>query len=646
MGLVLPRWGGGEVDRRAAPLIPPPAVRVAIVVPIIAALAYAWTQGPVTDRSLFAALAAIIAVAAAVPVVRPWLPVGRDPDTTLRFDVLAQALSVVAGTAAGSALLVSAIEVDVEPFAALFALVLVVGAYTFPRPLRSFLLGWTVAAWLATMWLGGVDELTTLTLHLGGAVLTIAATTRSSTVLSRSLAAEERSRRVAEQHARLLSSVARTNTLDPDQVLRAIVDGLLQVGFASAAVRELDHERRVARLVEGAARFDLELAEELGFDDGDFGRVARSGEPALLRSASTDPRNHLGLPLQDLLTLPLIDHGVVRATVTAGTADDPVTEEMLDAARFLAEQASDALARARAYREDHRTVEELQRLDVRTQDFISTASHELRTPLTVVQGLGQTLLSRWHDLDGDRRRDLLDRIESNAERLAAMVRSLLDTSAMESGALQPSTAPVSVRSTVTALLHRLTGVLAEHTVSVAVEADLTVEVDPGLFEHVLENLLTNAVKHTPSGTAIDVIGRRQHERAIVSVRDDGPGIAPDDLPHVLDRFYRGGDPTRRESGGLGLGLALAREVVEAHGGQLGVVSRRGEGTTFSFDLPLAEAPSSSDASSVSSSDVSAALSTAPRSEASADPSPPDPGSASSSGPGSSRSAPSGSVEPR
>ncbi len=618
---------GAEDDWRAASVLTSSATRFAIVVPVIGSLAYAGAAAPVADGSLFVGLAAVIVVLAVVPLIRPWLPIAAETDAAPRFDVVWQVLSVVGGTTAGSALLVYASDIEVEPFAALFALLLVVGAYAFPRPLRPFLLAWTVVVWLATMWLGGVDELEVLMLHLGGAVLTIAATTRSSTVLSRSLVAEERSRRAAEQHARLLSSVARTNTLDPDQVLRATVDGLLEVGFASAAVRELDHERRVARLVEGAARFDLKLAEELGFDDGDFGQVARSGQPAVLRSAKTDPRNHLALPLRDLLTLPLLDGGVVRATVTAGTADAPVTEEMLDAARFLAEQASDALVRARAYREDHRTVGELQWLDVRTQDFISTASHELRTPLTVVQGLGQTLLDHWQELDADRRRDLLDRIESNAERLATMVRSLLDTSAVESGALQPSTVPVSVRPTVTALIHRLSGVLVDHPVTVTVEPDLTVEVDPGLFEHVLENLLANAVKHTPPGTTVHVVGRRQHERAIVSVRDDGPGIAPDDLPHVLDRFYRGGDPTRREAGGLGLGLALAREVVEAHGGQLGVVSRRGEDTTFSFDLPLAVAPSPSDASPETV--------PASRSVSSAEPSP-----------SGSWSSGSGSVEPR
>lgn len=111
------------------------------------------------------------------------------------------------------------------------------------------------------------------------------------------------------------------------------------------------------------------------------------------------------------------------------------------------------------------------------------------------------------------------------------------------------------------------------------------QVDPGLWQHVLENLLTNVSKHTPTGTRVSIAARVIGGRTVIEVADDGPGIDAQDLPHVLDRFYRGGDPNRRSTSGLGLGLALAQEIVQAHGGVLEVESDRGQGTRFSFDVP-------------------------------------------------------------
>ena len=582
-------WLGRPDEHRGSDLLVRPTIWAAALLPAAAAAGYVAAAARVTDATLFVTLLGLVALLVTVSVVRPWAWASSADDARARrVAVFWQAFALALATGLTPVLLNAALEIEVQVFSGLFVLVLVLGVHAFAAGLRALLLAWTLTTWLLTLWWGGVHEPELLLLHLGGGLLAIVATHRSSDVLSRSLRGEAAQRQDAERWARLLGSVGKTNSLDPDEVLRATVDGLLEIGFSIAAIRELDHEAHVARLVEGAARMDVSLVEEVDLDDGEFSAVVDSGRPSLIRRADRDPRNRRHLPVRDLLYLPLFDDGAVHATVSAGSSHEPITDQMLAAAELLAEQASDALARARAHREDTRTVAELRRLDERTQDFVSTVSHELRTPLTVVQGLGRTLLDRWHDLTPDQRRDLLDRIEANADRLGAMVRSLLDTSAMESGALQLAPTAVEVGSTVDALRHRLGAELDDHPVDVDVEPGLAVKVDRGLFEHVLENLVTNAVKHTAAGTPITVSARRQHERAVVLVRDEGQGIAADDLPHVLERFYRGGEPTRRTAGGLGLGLALAREVVEAHGGQLGVVSRLDEGTVFSFDVPLAD----------------------------------------------------------
>jgi signal transduction histidine kinase len=587
---------GADGDRLAAELLRRPTVRAALLLPVLVVVGYAVSNGRIVDRGLFVSLSVLIGVISLVASVRPWDLVPLDPARARRWEVAWYVVSVVIGVTAVAPYLVVALDVEVEIFAGIFALALIIGVFVFPPRLRPWLLAWVVIVWLAIVWWDGLRDPAILALNLGGALLVIAATGRSSRILSRSLATEAAAHEAAEQRARLLASLLRTNTLDPDEVLRATADGFLDVGFDGAVIRTVEHERAVARLVEGAARFRLTLDGEVGLDQGEIRTVVETGRPSWLRDVHHDQARVGELPARELLTLPLMDGDTVHAVVEALTVEGVISDPMAELARLLASQAGAALVRARAYRADALAVAQLQHLEVRTQDFVSTVSHELRTPLTVVQGLGQTLLTRWDDIAPEQRQDLLDRIGSNTDRLSTMVNSLLDTSALESGQLQPQPSPVRLREAVEQLLHRSVVLADERSVDVLIDDDLTIEVDRGLFEHVLENLLMNTVVHTPSGTQVTIRGRRQYARAIVTVSDEGPGIATVDLPYVLDRFYRGGDPSQRSSGGLGLGLALAREVVEAHGGHLGVVSRVGEGTTFSFDVPLA-GPSTGAASS-------------------------------------------------
>jgi threonine aldolase/nitrogen-specific signal transduction histidine kinase len=426
---------------------------------------------------------------------------------------------------------------------------------------------------------------------IGGGMLVVVATVRVADGLVASLREANRARQESERRASLLSTVLRTNSLDPQDVLRATTSGLMEAGLDVAVIRTIDHERRVAVLVDGVARDDVDLEQEITIDEGPIAECIRLGRQ--LRFDRSDTRPGFGRwspaePLQGCVLIPLFDDGEVSAVAAGASSSGPVTDQQVEAAELLAGQAARALARAGRFDADRRTLAELRRLDVRTQDFVSTVSHELRTPLTVIDGLGRTLLSRWDDLDEGRRSDLLRRISANAERLSAMVRSLLDSSTLESGEFELERVVVPLRSSLDALLHRLASVTADHPVRVDVDPALQVEVDPNLFEHVLENLLANVAKHTPRGTRVEVCATRiDGDRVEVSVTDQGPGIAAADVPHVLDRFYRGGEPDRRPSGGLGLGLALSSQIVQAHGSELRVVSGEGEGTRFSFEVPAA-----------------------------------------------------------
>jgi signal transduction histidine kinase len=559
-----------------------PVVKAAITIPSVAALMYGVWAARIADLELFVALVVAAMLLAGVAVARPWR--GEHAEALERAW---QTLSGTVGVGMAAPLLIAALETDVERFSLLFALVAVVGAYSYPDRLRTPLSVWLMLVWAATLWWGGVDDPARLTLHLGGGLLILGTSVRTADALSAAIGIEAATRIEAEQRAQLLSSVLRTNSLRPEDVLDAVVVGLEQAGFDAVAIREHDPEAGTLRLVVGSDGMqELGLPPELPVERGGLSGIAlETGRPVVVDDYTQHPAAiQPERPLQGVIAVPVDGEGGIRAVVLGARRDGAISAVQREAILLLSEQAGRALARASAFEEDRRTVADLRRLEVRTQDFISTVSHELRTPLTVIQGLGQTLPRRWDDLDADRRADLLGRIDANAERLAVMVRSLLDTSALEEGRLDLRPERVVLRPLIDRLLHRLASVTAAHPVEVHIDPTLEIVADVGLFEHIVENLLTNVAKHTPQGTRVELSAERAGDRVRIEMRDDGPGIAPEDLPHVLDRFFRGGAPTRRTTGGLGLGLALARQIVQAHGGDLEVASAPGSGTVFRFEV--------------------------------------------------------------
>lgn len=565
-----------------------PAVRACIVAPVVGIVVYALAGDRVRDSEVFVAMAATALVLALVGFVSPWDL--RTNDAAARR---IRGMWLIAAGTVGIALLppvlVVALDVEVQRFSPIIATVLVAGIYAYPAKLRWPLTAWALGVWSVTLLWGGVTDLTVLAANLGGGLLVVAATIRVADGLVASLSEAGQARQESERRASLLATVLRTNSLDPADVLRATTTGLMETGLDVAVIRSIDRERGAAVLVDGAAREDLELLEEIPLDTGFVAQCI--AERRRVQVDRLDDHEALvsarDTPLQGYVLIPLFDGDLVTAVAAGASSSGPLSDEQVASAELLAAQAARALARARSFEADRRTVAELRRLDVRTQDFVSTVSHELRTPLTVIHGLGRTLLARWDDLDDVRRSDLLRRVAANAERLSAMVGSLLDSSALERGEFELERVAVPLRASVDALLHRLASVTAAHPVTVHVPDALRVDVDANLFEHVLENLLTNVAKHTPQGTNVEVRAEVDGDNVEVSVSDEGPGIAASDIPHVLDRFYRGGEPDRRSSGGLGLGLALSQQIVQAHGGELRVDSEAGSGTRFSFVVPAA-----------------------------------------------------------
>lgn len=220
--------------------------------------------------------------------------------------------------------------------------------------------------------------------------------------------------------------------------------------------------------------------------------------------------------------------------------------------------------------------------------LLSAVSHDLRTPLSVIVGGASTLLDGAGSLDADTHRELLQSILKEANHLNRLVANLLDMTRLEAGALEPNKELQSIEEIIGVALSRMARPLEDHPLVVQLASDLPfVPMDELLMEQVLVNLLDNATKYSPPGAPIEVRAAESDGRLVVEVADRGPGLPPEDLNRVFEKFYRATSTARKP--GAGLGLAICRGIIEMHGGDLVAENRPGGGTLFRFRLPLATA---------------------------------------------------------
>jgi PAS domain S-box-containing protein len=224
-------------------------------------------------------------------------------------------------------------------------------------------------------------------------------------------------------------------------------------------------------------------------------------------------------------------------------------------------------------------------------EFLAMLSHELRTPLNAV--LGWTRMLRRGTVPPERTASILDTIERNAAAQMQIIEELLDLSAMSAGNLRLNIAPVDLRDLIGGAVETIRPAADAKSISLYVSIDGALGElagDAVRLRQVLWNLLANAVKFTPAGGRIDVIAREGAHDVDITVKDSGPGIEPAFLPHVFEPFRRGESLSTRTVGGLGLGLAIVRHIVEAHGGTVTADSNGPDtGSTFIVRMPTAKA---------------------------------------------------------
>ena len=259
--------------------------------------------------------------------------------------------------------------------------------------------------------------------------------------------------------------------------------------------------------------------------------------------------------------------------------------------RLLLEQDKTARMLIRRDRALSKANERLREIDKLKSEFVSVAAHQMRTPLSGIKW-SLDMLAKGHlgPINVKQKRMLLKSYESN-ERMILLVNNLLNTDRIESGRTELNLARMDLRDLITNVLYYIypQANSKEIDVNISAEEERTpVEVDPGKMREVFQNILENAVKYTEKGGRIDIDIYHEKENAVVSVSDTGIGIPEDFKDKIFTKFYRGDNAVKMKTEGSGLGLFVAKEIIERHGGRLTFESEEGVGSTFYVSIPVTE----------------------------------------------------------
>ncbi|MBW3659448.1 MAG: GAF domain-containing protein [Actinobacteria bacterium] len=318
--------------------------------------------------------------------------------------------------------------------------------------------------------------------------------------------------------------------------------------------------------------------------------AARSGHPVIVRDPATETRFARWTPaaltdgVSAMVSVPLRSGGGIIGTLNAYWSEGGPDRDDVDLLAAYADGAALSILRAQAFEHERRAAAALRAAERSRAEFTASIAHELRTPLTTVRGFIETLLLREDQLSATDRRQMLEISRRNAVDLTHRIASLLEHAKLEGDHVTVDPKVQLLGPALANSLENCRGLLSDHPLVVDAPDGLLVDLDEIALDHVVANLVSNAVKYSPPGSPItvraEVVGE---DRVVVSVEDQGIGIPPADVPFVFDRFYRGGAQGRRS--GTGIGLAIVKRYVELSGGRIGVESTPGEGTAFRFSLP-------------------------------------------------------------
>ena len=382
-----------------------------------------------------------------------------------------------------------------------------------------------------------------------------------------SSAAQERAREAEKRRAEVwkLYQLSRSIVATPDSetatssIARQVVEAF-DLEYCAVFIRSRDEWTRVAV----GGDYSLDIAE------ADIESALTSSEVVLPTSQSRFTYAPLKVGVKPVGVMVLSSRDVERGTVEAIAG---LVALALERARFLTEV---------------RHTEALRQSDELKAAILASISHDLRTPLTSIRAAVESLLEENISWDRSAVHEFHLIISEEVSRLSRLVDNLLEMARIEAGELKLTKRWDSIAEIFSNVLLRCERSLREHHVRIdADENQPLVFVDSRLIGEALANLVENSARYSPAGTDITISGNVQSGQLIINVSDEGIGIPPDEINKVFDKFYRGAGLPGKPTTGTGMGLAIARGIVEAHGGRIRVESRAGHGATFSFAIPVA-----------------------------------------------------------
>jgi signal transduction histidine kinase/putative methionine-R-sulfoxide reductase with GAF domain len=424
---------------------------------------------------------------------------------------------------------------------------------------------------------------------------------------------EARTRELARsvEELKALGEVGRavSSTLDLETVLSTIVAHAVQLSATNGGIiYEYDEPTQEFHL-RASYRMEPELvqayqATPLRLGQGATGRAAATTEPVQIADLLQEPELPIRgirpmlsrLGYRSLLAVPLLLEKRIMGALTVFRREvGSFSHDVVNLLQTFAAQSALAIQNARLYREIEEKSRQIEAANRHKSEFLANMSHELRTPLNAIIGFSEVLGERMFGELNEKQAEYTDDILTSGRHLLSLINEILDLSKVEAGRMELELAefdlPLAIENARTFVRERAT----KHGINL----DVTIDERLGDFvgderkiKQVLLNLLSNAVKFTPEGGWIGISARQADGSVEISVSDTGIGIAPEDQPKIFEEFRQVGSDYSHKTEGTGLGLTLAKKLVELHGGKIWVESEVGKGSTFSFTLPERSSPPS------------------------------------------------------
>jgi two-component system sensor histidine kinase KdpD len=401
------------------------------------------------------------------------------------------------------------------------------------------------------------------------------------------------SNRVAELTAISQAGRAVASTLSLEDVFQMILRSAQDLlGATEGSVMLFDDGKTTLRIAASVGLSPDAARQSISVGEGVAGWVAEFREAVILRGDVSDHARFRRFVPKDrevhsAMSAPLYARsepvGVLNVSVSGG--ERAYSEHDLRALTVFAEHAAIAIANAGLFERERAASERLAEVDARRREFLAVVTHDLKSPLTSIMGYVRLLKQLGENATVEQAREFNRIIEKQAARMLDMIEQLLMATSLEEGAQVLSREPLDLRAIVGEEVAAFAGVLGDRVFDMRLPDDLpTVYGDRSAIEHILANLLDNAVKYSPDGTAIEVEAEAAPEGVRINVANAGAGIPDEALPTVFERYKRGDEAARE--GSVGLGLFIVRSLTQGHGGRVWAENREEGGTRITFTLPL------------------------------------------------------------